>query len=359
MKFIDQISEKINEDIHIQALIKVILVLLVIFLVRSIDVVWMGLFRKAWHILRPFVLGFIIAYVIHPLIEMLEKKYKISRKITIPVFYLILLVVLFWLAFTIVPLIYSRLSSFITSMISGVNSIYNSYVNLSESGAPEWLRRLLQEIVASLQSTRSILPQLSTRFSSMLSDAVQVFTIFVITIIVSIYMCFSWKNIEAAIYNFAKRLGSRAIRNIKAVDVEIGTYVRSLLVLIVIKFLEYALMYYLAGHKDWLLVSLLTALGLIVPYIGPMIGNTVGILTALTMPQRNVIILLVCIVVLSQLDAYIIEPLVHSRNVKISPLWALFSIYAGGILAGGLGVMVAIPAYLAVRTIIRTNTTQV
>jgi len=186
-----------------------------------------------------------------------------------------------------------------------------------------------------------------------------VFTIFVITIIVSIYMCFSWKNIEAVIYNFAKRLGNRAIRNIKAVDVEIGTYVRSLLVLIVIKFLEYALMYYLAGHKDWLLVSLLTALGLIVPYIGPMIGNTVGILTALTMPQRNVIILLVCIVVLSQLDAYIIEPLVHSRNVKISPLWALFSIYAGGILAGGLGVMVAIPAYLAVRTIIRTNTTQV
>ena len=359
MKFIDQISEKINEDIHIQALIKVILVLLVIFLVRSIDVVWMGLFRKAWRILRPFVLGFIIAYVIHPLIEMLEEKYKISRKITIPLFYLILLVVLFWLAFTIVPLIYSRLSSFITSMISGVNSIYNSYVNLSESGAPEWLRRLLQEIVASLQSTRSILPQLSTRFSSMLSDAVQVFTIFVITIIVSIYMCFSWKNIEAAIYNFAKRLGNRAIRNIKAVDVEIGTYVRSLLVLIVIKFLEYALMYYLVGHKDWLLVSLLTAIGLIVPYIGPMIGNTVGILTALTMPRRNVIILLICIVVLSQLDAYIIEPLVHSRNVKISPLWALFSIYAGGILAGGLGVMVAIPAYLAVRTIIRTNTTQV
>ena len=359
MKLIDQIAERINEDIHIQALIKVILVLLAIFLVRSIDVVWLGLFRKAWHILRPFVLGFVIAYVVHPLIESLEEKHKISRKITVPVLYLILLVILFWLAFTIVPLLYSRLSSFITSMISGVNSLYNSYAELTESGAPEWMRRLIQEIVAGLQSTRNFLPQLSTRFSSMLSEAVQVFTIFVITIIVSMYMCFSWKNIEASIYGFAKRLGSRAIRNIKAVDAEIGTYVRSLLVLMVVKFVEYSLMYYLVGHKDWLLVSLLTALGLIVPYIGPMIGNTVGILTALTLPQRNVIILLVCIVVLSQLDAYLIEPLVHSRNVKISPLWALFSIYAGGILAGGLGVMVAIPAYLAVRTIIRTNTSKV
>ena len=359
MKLINQIAEKINEDIHIQALIKVILVLLVVFLVRSVDVVWIGLFRKAWHILRPFVLGFVIAYVIHPLIETLERKYKISRKITVPVFYIILLVILFWLAFTIVPLIYSRLSSFITSMISGVNSIYNSYLELTESGAPEWMRRLIQEIVAGLQSTRNFLPQLSTQFSAVLSDAVKIFTIFVITIIVSMYMCFSWKNIEASIYSFAKRLGSRAIRSMRAVDAEIGTYIRSLLVLMLIKFVEYALMYYFVGHKDWLLVSLLTAIGLIIPYIGPMIGNTVGILTALTMPQRNVIILLVCIVVLSQLDAYLIEPLVHSRNVKISPLWALFSIYAGGILAGGLGVMIAIPAYLAVRTVIRTNSLQV
>ena len=359
MKFLDQIAKKINEDIQIQALIKVVLVLLAVFLVRSVDIVWLGLFRKAWHILRPFVLGFIIAYVIHPLIEKAEQKYKISRKITVPLFYIVLLVFIFWLAFTIVPLIYSRLYSFINSMISGLNSIYSSYVNMTESGAPLWLQRLVQETVEGLQSTRSFIPQLSTRFSAVLSDAVNIFTIFVLTIIVSMYMCFAWERIEHTIYEFAKRLGNHAIRNLKAIDIEIGGYIRSLLVLIAVKFIEYALMYYLVGHKDWLLVSMLTALGLIVPYIGPMIGNTVGILTALTLPRHNVIILLVCIVVLSQLDAYLIEPLVHSRNVKISPLWALFSIYAGGILAGGLGIMAAIPVYLAVRAVLRTSRTQI
>ena len=359
MKFLDRIAAKINEDIQIEALIKVILVLVVIFLVRSIDVVWLGVFRKAWHILRPFVMGFVIAYVIRPLIKKLENDHKISRKITIPLFYILLLIFIFWLMFTIVPLIISRLSSFITSMISGLNSIYNSYAVITENGAPEWVRRLLQEIVAGLQSYRSIIPQLSSRFSTVLSDAVEIFTVFVLTVIISMYMCFSWEQIEKNIYEFLKRLGTRAIRNVKAVDKEIGGYIRSLLVLIAVKFVEYAIMYYFVGHKDWLLVSLLTALGLIVPYIGPMIGNTVGILTALTLPRKNVIILLLCIVVLSQLDAYLIEPIVHSRNVKISPLWALFSIYAGGILAGGLGVMVAIPMYLAVRAIIRTNSPQV
>ena len=359
MKFLDQIAKKINEDVQTEALVKVVLILLVVFLLRSIDVVWIGIFRKVWTIIRPFFLGFVIAYVIQPLIKKLERDHKIPRKITIPVFYLILLLFIFWLMFTLVPLVYSRLSSFITSMISGLNSIYNSYADFSESGGPEWMRQLLQEIVSGLQSTQDIIPQLSSRFSTVLSNAVQIFTIFVITLIVSMYMSFSWEKIKAQIYEFLKRLGNKAIRNVKAIDAEIGSYIRSLLVLIAIKFVEYALMYYLVGHKDWLLVSLLTALGLIVPYLGPMVGNTVGILTALTLPRRNVIILIVCIVVLSQLDAYIIEPLVHSRNVKISPLWALFSIYAGGILAGGLGVMAAIPVYLAIRAVLRTNSPQI
>ena len=90
-----------------------------------------------------------------------------------------------------------------------------------------------------------------------------------------------------------------------------------------------------------------------------MVGNAVGIITALTLPTKNIVILLICIVLLSQLDAYIIEPLIHSHNVKISPIWALFSIYAGGVLAGAWGVMLAIPVYLAVRVVIRLNRSEV
>ena len=135
----------------------------------------------------------------------------------------------------------------------------------------------------------------------------------------------------------------------------VGMVITALLILMAVKFVEYAIMYYFVGHRDWLLVALLTAIGLIVPYIGPMIGNVVGILTALTLPTKNVVILIICICVLSQVDAYVLEPLIHSRNVEITPLWALFSIYAGGILAGGIGVMVAIPVYLAIRAVTALN----
>lgn len=357
MKILESIAEKLNRDIPVQALIRIILILLVVYLLKSTDMVWLGIFAKFWRIVRPFFLGFVIAYVFHPLIEKLET--KIPRKVIVPIIYLILFVLIGWLVFTLIPLLISRASSFISSMIAGINSMYANFNALTDAGAPVWVQRFVRETVTALQSTLTAMPQISGRVSAVLSDAIDTFTVTVLTLILSMYMCLSWEQITSEVKAIVRRWGAPALRGIHAVDLEIGGYVRSLLVLMLVKFVEYAIMYYLVGHKDWLLVALLTAIGLIVPYIGPMVGNVVGIITALTLPTHNIIALLICIAVLSQADAYFIEPMVHSRNVKISPLWALFSIYTGGHLAGGFGVMAAIPVYLAVRALIRLNRTDV
>ena len=358
MKLIESLAERINKDINVQALLRIILVLVIVWLFRATDVFWKSLLNKGWHIIRPFFLGFIIAYVLQPMIRRLEGL-KLPRKIVVPIVYILLLVLLGWLLFTIIPLLYSRLSSFILSLINGLNSAYSAYAEFADAEVPLWIQRMVTEAVNYLRTTLNVMPQLYGSVSNIISNAANIFTIIVLTLIISMYMCGSWEKIRDSIYAIARRGGNPMIRNIQAVDNEIGGYIRSLLVLMVIKFLEYALMYYLVGHKDWLLVALLTALGLIVPYIGPMIGNVVGVLTALSLPTRNIIIIIVCIVALSQVDAYVIVPLIHSRNVKISPIWALFSIYAGGILAGGWGVMLGIPVYLAVRAILHLNRTEV
>ena len=350
-KILNRIAAKINQDLPLQAMIRIIMLLSIVLLVYSTKTVWIGILTKIWIVIRPFFFGFVVAYVLQPLIRKLEELH-ISRKISIPVIYLVLIIGIFWLLFTVIPLVVSRLSSFISSMITGVNSLYSTYSNLSESGVPNWVQQMLNQAVSALRETQSIIPNISGNISSLLSQTASTLTIVILSMIVSIYMCSEWDNIRSEILNFSKRGGRLLVKSIHVVDEQIGSYIRSLLILMLVKFVEYAIMYYLVGHKDWLLVSLLTALGLIVPYIGPMIGNAVGILTALTLPTKNVVILIICIIVLSQVDAYVIEPLIHSRNVRITPLWALFSIYAGGVLAGGIGVMAAIPVYLAVRAVV-------
>ena len=353
-KLFSRLAEKINDNLSMQAMLRVIMLLSIILLLFLTKSIWENLFLKIWHVFRPFVYGFAVAYVLQPLIRFLETKH-ISRKISIPIIYILLVIALCWLLFTLIPLLISRLSSFISSMITGVNSLYATYVNFSESGAPNWLQQMVNQAIGALRETQSIIPNLSGNLSTLLSETASTVTIIVLSLIISIYICSSWESIRDGILYLADRSGKSMSRYIRVIDREIGTYIRSLLILMAVKFVEYAIMYYLVGHKDWMLVALLTALGLIVPYIGPMIGNVVGVLTALTLPTKNVVILIICICVLSQVDAYVIEPLIHSRNVKITPLWALFSIYAGGVLAGGIGVMVAIPVYLGIRAVVMLN----
>ena len=54
---------------------------------------------------------------------------------------------------------------------------------------------------------------------------------------------------------------------------------------------------------------------------------------------------------LYKVDEYVIAPLVHSHNTSVTPLWALFSIFAFSGLFGIVGLVIAIPGYLALRVI--------
>ena len=118
-----------------------------------------------------------------------------------------------------------------------------------------------------------------------------------------------------------------------------------------IKFCEYACLYFLVGHGDWLIIALLTAIGLIIPYFGATIANCIGILTALTLSPIRFITLLIGIALLANLDGYVIGPLVHKKRSQLGPLVSIMVVFAGGIIAGVVGITIGIPLALAIKSI--------
>lgn len=347
-RFFEHIRIKLQNDVSINTLSKIIMMLLIILLLIYTKTFWHGMFYTIWKIVKPFFVGFIIAYIIHPLIKKGEEK-NISRKWSIPLIYIVACVFLGWLTYTIIPLIYSRLNEFITSMISGVNSFYGAYADVATHQVPNWLTQFMKSAIDTLNDVKLLTSDMGAKIPGVLQDTARNFTLAIFILIISIYMCFGWEKVETNIKRFTRMIGDQDGKYLAAIDSEIGTYIRSLISLMIIKFAEYALLYYCVGHKDWLIIAVLTSIGLIVPYVGATIANCIGIITALTLPIKNIIVLLVMIVVLSNVDAYAISPLVHAHNVKMSPLWSLFAIFAGGIIAGAPGVIFAIPLYLAIR----------
>lgn len=130
--------------------------------------------------------------------------------------------------------------------------------------------------------------------------------------------------------------------------------------------LYYLLLYFVVGVEadKALLISFICACCNIVPYIGPIIGFFLITLLSLSNLYSQgfnfsqdfspMIYWLVGGYLFAQgIDNFVNQPLIYSRSVKSHPLEIFFIIIIGGMLAGVLGVIVAVPFYTAIRVILK------
>ncbi|MDD4234556.1 MAG: AI-2E family transporter [Bacteroidales bacterium] len=109
-----------------------------------------------------------------------------------------------------------------------------------------------------------------------------------------------------------------------------------------------------------ILIGLLAGLFNVIPYLGPWIGATIGIILALAanlnldfyaelLPMSFYIVLVFLTAQLT--DNILFQPLIYSKSVKAHPLEIFLVIIIAGSIAGIIGMMLAIPAYTVLRVI--------
>jgi predicted PurR-regulated permease PerM len=116
------------------------------------------------------------------------------------------------------------------------------------------------------------------------------------------------------------------------------------------------------GIPNALLIGTFGGMMNIIPYLGPLIGATVGILLCLSsivsMGNYNDIIpftlIIICVFSFANMvDNFVIQPFVFSNRVKAHPLEIFFVILMAGSMAGVPGMILAIPSYTVIRVIAR------
>jgi Predicted permease len=351
MDTIKRVKQMFEKDLSLARLLKILVILLIVYLISLTSGVWGAILNKTKIVLLPFVIGFGIAYIVHPLVAFLETK-KISKKITIPITVMLLLLLFVWIIITLLPLIYNDAINFITSMSDAVGKIYAWYVE-SNDNPSQLVEAATNTFISFLNDYKSWFPNLPVLLPQVINSIIEFFTNSILAVIVAIYVLFDYRKITNSILSLSKSVHQNMPIYIGGVNEEVSVYIRSLLILMVIKFVEYSLLYYLMGHRYWMIMGVLMSLGLLIPYFGATLANIIGVLTALTMSPMNVILLIILIAILAMVDGYIISPLVHARKSEIKPLWTLFSVFLGGTILGALGVMLAIPAYMSIRQIFR------
>jgi predicted PurR-regulated permease PerM len=113
------------------------------------------------------------------------------------------------------------------------------------------------------------------------------------------------------------------------------------------------------GIKHALLIGVIFAILNLIPYVGALIGNIIGVLLTLTSSQEiwQVFAVLITIAVVQFLDNNILMPRIVGSKVKINALVSLVGVIVGGSLAGITGMFLSLPLIAVFKIIFdRTET---
>ncbi len=143
-------------------------------------------------------------------------------------------------------------------------------------------------------------------------------------------------------------------------DLQLGGYLRGQFIAALVVAVLATIVLYLFDVPYYLLIGVIAGLANMIPYLGPIAGALLAIIVSMLTQGTigHAAGLLVAFVVIQQIDNLVIQPLVLSRNVALSPLMILLSVLVGGTLFGFVGLLLAVPATAILKvTIYETVTT--
>ena len=129
-------------------------------------------------------------------------------------------------------------------------------------------------------------------------------------------------------------------------------------IIIIAVYLSIAL--HLIGVKNALLIAFIAAILNVIPYIGPIIGATVGVIITLTSHYElsfydelmPLVFKVIAVFISMQLiDNIILQPNIFSKSVKAHPLEIFIVVLIGAKIGGIAGMIFAIPFYTAFRVV--------
>ena len=104
------------------------------------------------------------------------------------------------------------------------------------------------------------------------------------------------------------------------------------------------------------MVGALVGVTALIPVVGAFIGAAVGAFMILTVDPIKAVIFVVFLLILQQIEGNLIYPKVMGDKVNLPALWILAAVTIGGGLAGPVGMLLSVPVFSTIYTLIKEAT---
>ncbi len=291
-------------------------------------------------------LGFVLAAAMRPGIDALAR-HRIPRPLGLALHYLGIAAVLALLLWLVVPPAVDQIGQAIGGVPTSKAELAQQTKNSSG---------VKHEILAGAQKWLNNLPSAGGLFRGAVSLGIKAFEILVGIFFVfatAAYWIFERDRVMRLVLSGVARERRRVIRDTwELIDLKLGAFVRGQLLLIGVVALVLSLSFWAIGVPFWLLLGIFAGIVEIVPVIGPISAGALAIGVGLTASWHIALGAGLAVLVLRQIEDYIVIPRVMGHVTGLSPLLVLVSVTAVGLLFGGFYVLLAIPFVAVLATLV-------
>lgn len=344
------------------------------FVLQSISS-WKSVFDFFAGLLSPFIYGVCFAFVLNILQMFFEKRIffaldkkpsKVWKKIKRPLMILLTVITFLGLLTGLVTFIIPQLIQSTASLANSIPSFMitlEKYINslLSEWGVSTDINTALTSFLTDFSDKilKFITDSVPYIIQTTMSITTGVFNV-IMGFVVGIYMLATKESLlngaKKLVYAYTpKKTADYSTHVYKLVNLRFSGFVAGQLTEAVILGVLCFLGMQLFGMEYALLISVIVGVTNIIPIIGPIIGAVPGIFIMLMIDPMKAVWFTVFIIVLQQIECNLIYPKIVGDSIGLPGMWVIFAILVGGGLFGFAGIILGVPAFAVIYTLIAEN----
>lgn len=151
---------------------------------------------------------------------------------------------------------------------------------------------------------------------------------------------------------FPSRNRTRVAAASRDITVKVSAWLGGQLLLGAIIGITSAIGLWLLGVPYFSVLALISAVGEMIPVVGPLLAAIPAIAVASTVSMQKVLLVIVFFIVQQQFENHVLVPKVMERQVGISPVAVILALLIGGKLLGILGAILAVPTAAILQVVV-------
>lgn len=338
-------------------LTQVLLLVTIIFVSTKISFVFepIGIFIST--LFFPILITTFLYLLLNPIVDFIQR-FKIPRLLSILIIYVLFVSLLTLVIGNAVPTISKQFTELADALPSYANQTIDFFDDLSHTSEFEWIMNEQQDLIANTQEKlvefANELPTIITgSFQNVLSFVTNIAVIIVTVPLLLFYMFKDGHKFPQAVAKFLPQTyREEGLTLLKETGSTLSTYIQGQVTVGLFVGILSLIGYLIIDLPYALVLAIIVAFTNIIPYIGPLIGGAPAVIVGLFDSPSKALFVLIILVIAQQVEGNILSPLILGKSLDTHPATIVILLLAAGNIAGVLGMILAVPSYAVIKTIV-------